>query len=102
MNNKKIATIQTYNPHDCTSTGGDWTLYADGRIGVTTRTCWQGSRSDERWIFPNAIDMGAIGAQGDDDDAESQLTAWVENIENTYYDYAEAGMQKVRGGWVVQ
>lgn len=43
MNNKKLATQQTYDPNSLTSTGYDFTLYADGSVSAEYRSRWQGS-----------------------------------------------------------
>ena len=98
MNNKKLATYCDYNKNDLTSTGADWTLYADGRISADTRSRWQGSRDGERWIAWGAVKVEELGDDVDDNDAESALVAWVGAHK---WDSAEDFMDRVRAGHVV-
>lgn len=95
MTNKKIATYQTYNSQDCTSTGGDWALYADGRVSCTTRNRWAGSIDGERWLIEDALADG-------DESAENKLIAFTHDAERNHADLGDAGMRLVKAGVIVQ
>lgn len=72
---KTLATMQTYDPNDCTSVGYDWTLRDDGSVTAQLRNCWSGARTDTRWATePGYIDTTEIAPDDPDNDAEANLT----------------------------
>jgi hypothetical protein len=95
MKNKKLAEYRDYDPNDLTSTGGDWTLYADGRVGVTTRSRWQGSRDGARYIARAAVDVSTL--------AEGEASPWlIAFAHEARYRYEVLPMDLIRSGQLVQ
>ncbi len=78
MNNKALATAQTYDPTSLVSVGYDATLYADGSVALELRSRWQGSTDGTRYrSAPDTIDVTEIDPSDPDNDAEAALTAWL-------------------------
>jgi hypothetical protein len=74
MSNKSIATHQSYDPYDCTSTGYDFTLYSDGSVAVEGHSCWQGSTSGDRYRSDaGTVDLSKLDESDPDNDAEALL-----------------------------
>lgn len=56
---KVLAKHRSFNPHDLTSVGYDWTLYADGRVTAEYRSRWVGHEDGARFTTePGAVDPG--------------------------------------------
>jgi hypothetical protein len=95
MKNKKLAEYRDYDANDLTSTGGDWTLYADGRVGMTTRTRWQGSMDGARYIARDAVDVSTLA----DGEAEASLISFAHEARSRY---EVLPMDLIRSGRLVQ
>ena len=108
MNNKVLATYQSYNPHDCTSTGFDFTLYADGSVAVESHSRWQGSTSGERYRSePDTVDLSNLDESYPDNDADSLLSAFVDSFDSSEdlpspYSRGSYGFRCTRQGYVIQ
>ena len=108
MNNKKLATAQTYNPNDLASTGYDITLYADGSVAAESHSRWQGSRDGERFRSdPGTVDLERLDPDDEDNDAEALLAAFVSTFD-PYEDLPDCeragnyGFRQTRLGYIVQ
>lgn len=78
LSRKAIAELSTRNPQDCTSTGYDFTLYADGHVSAVYRSRWQGSRDGARYITDaGAVDLSDWDEADPDSDAEALLAGWL-------------------------
>jgi hypothetical protein len=108
MNNKALATHQSYDPYDCTSTGFDFTLYADGSVAVTSRSRWQGSTSGERYRSePDTVDLSNLDESDPDNDADSLLSAFVDSFDSledlpSPYSRGSYNFHCTRKGYVIQ
>lgn len=50
LSTKVVARYSDFDGDDMTATGWRWTLYSDGHIAAESRSRWQGTRTDERYI----------------------------------------------------
>lgn len=93
---KVIATHQTYNPYDCTSTGYDIEIRDDGTMRLTSRSRWQGSRDGQVYIVPTPPEIiAALNAGDDEPDLETAVSDWL----STQY---KEDWRMIRKGHVVQ
>ncbi len=50
LSTRRITSICTYDPSDCTASGWEVTLYSDGHLAAEYATRWQGETSGERFV----------------------------------------------------
>ena len=82
LSRKVIASICTYDPSDCVTTGYDIALYADGHVAAEYHSRWQGSCDRARWITDAGyIDISQIDLDDPDGDALAVLTAATSPVE---------------------
>ncbi|MFA5130612.1 MAG: hypothetical protein WC477_06930 [Patescibacteria group bacterium] len=55
---KILAKISTYDPYDCTSTGYDVKLFADGRLVAKYHTRWHGDEDETQ--YERVIDVESV------------------------------------------
>lgn len=102
LSRKVLATYQTYDPNDCTSTGYDYTLYTDGRVGARGHCRWQGGIDGDCWTTV----PGACSVNGPD--PEEHLIEFVRAMHDRddYFDPSDGigpgGWRMTRRGWRVQ
>jgi hypothetical protein len=108
MNNKAIATHQTYDPYNCTETGYDFTLYSDGSVAVEGNSRWQDGTSGERYRSdPDAVDLSTLDESDPDNNAVALLAGFVatldpmEDLPNEYSN-GSYGFRCTRKGYKVQ
>ena len=98
MSNKILLEIQTYDPHDCTTSGYDVTLYSDGSVAIETHSRWQGSRTGERWrSYDGYVDIAALADGDPDNDARAALVSAVDAFRAAYSDLARNWRHTRRG-----
>jgi hypothetical protein len=108
MSNRSIATHQSYDPYDCTSTGYDFTLYSDGSVAVEGHSCWQGSTSGERYRSnPDTVDLSTLNESDPDNDAEAMLAGFVATFDSfddlpSEYSRGNHGFRCTRKGYRIQ
>lgn len=96
---KPIATLETYDRNDCTQKGYSFALYPDGHLSADYRSCWQGSRSGQRYITgPSHVDMSKLDNSNPDSDAEALLTSAVQFAEPSN----GREWRQVRRGYIVR
>lgn len=99
MSRKKLATIVEYEPNDITTTGYEYTLYADGHVAAQFRSRWQGSRSGTRYVTkPGFVDVNDIDHDDPDNDAEANLTMLAQSLDPT----EDEEWHMTRRGYVIQ
>lgn len=77
---KTLATLTTYDPADCTSTGWQYSLYSDGHVSAESHSRWTGTRTGARYVTgPGHVDLGNIDANPDTD-ALARLTMAVQHV----------------------
>ena len=94
-----IHTEKTYS-NDCTSRGFKIDVRDNNTMRVTSRSCWQGSRTGEVWIVqtPSSI-LEAIKNEELDAEEEPDIqTAILEWIETDWQETA----RKIRSGHTIQ
>lgn len=92
---KTLATLTTYDPADCTSTGWLYSLYSDGHLSAESHSRWTGTRTGARYVTaPGHVDVGNID---DDTDALALLTAAVQHT----YPPEDRDWKQVRRGILV-
>jgi hypothetical protein len=81
MATKKIlASVETYDSNDITSTGYDVDIREDGTVRAEDRSCWQGSRSGRTYIGKATTELMATArGEGDADspDIETAVKDWL-------------------------
>lgn len=108
MNNKAIATYQSYNPHNCTEAGYDFTLYADGSVSAVNHSRWQNSTTDKRWRSDaGAVNLSELDESDPDKDAEAMLASFVDSFDDwadlpSEYSKGNYGFRCTRKGYVVR
>lgn len=86
---KSIATVRTYDTNDCTATGYRFDLYPNGRISATSRSCWQGSRTLERYITEaNHVDATILPGA----DVEAILVDATRDVDPTQWRQVSRGL----------
>ena len=100
MNNKALATTQTYDPNDLTSMGYDVTLYGDGSVGLLGRNRWQGTRDGDRYRSdPETVEIG--------NDPDQDLAGFLATFDPLYdlpsdHGKGNHGFRQTRRGWIVR
>jgi hypothetical protein len=64
LSTRRVTSVQTYDPTDCTTVGWDVTLYSDGHLAAENWSCWQGGITGERWVTA----PGRVEVHKDSDD----------------------------------
>lgn len=76
---KTLATHETYDRHNATSSGYDVEIRDNGTMRLTHRTRWQGSRTGQVYIVPTPPEITAALNPGDEDaDLETAMTTWLQ------------------------
>ncbi len=94
-----IHTEKTYGD-DCTSRGFKIEVRDNNTMRVTSRSRWQGSRTDEVWIVqtPSSILEAIKNEELDAEDEQDTQTAILEWIETDWQETA----RKIRSGYTVR
>jgi hypothetical protein len=94
----KLTTLHTYRSYDrndCTSTGYHVDLRSDGSLRITSRSCWQGSRSGRVILTaPGTISL-PLPIGDDTPDADSIISIWLDRD-------IEAEGRVIRLGYIIQ
>jgi hypothetical protein len=92
----KLHTYRSYDMHDCASTGYHVDLRSDGSLRITTRSCWQGSRSGRVVLTaPGTISL-PLPVGDDAPDADAILAEWMLDRD------IESAGRVIRVGYVVR
>ena len=95
-----IHTEKTYSD-DCTSRGFKIDVRDDDTMRVTSRSCWQGSQTDEVWIVKTpesvleAINNEELDAENEGQDIQTAILEWIET------DWQETA-RKIRSGYTIR
>jgi hypothetical protein len=82
LSTRRVTSVQTYDPTDCTTVGWDVTLYSDGHLAAENWSCWQGSVTGERWVTaPERIILSEDSAGDDVDYAHDLMLRAVARLE---------------------
>jgi len=116
LSTRRVTSIRTYDPTDCTTIGWEVTLYTDGHLAAEKWSCWQGSTTGERWItdagrvavYGSALSSGRRGIYVDDVNLKADMRRALEVLDAGWdrYSYGWAnpfgGWRSVRRGHVVR
>jgi len=78
---KTLATLTTYDPADCTSTGWRYSLYSDGHVSAESHSRWTGTRTGARYVTaPGHVDVSELEEGNPDKDAKALLAMAVQHV----------------------
>ena len=97
---KVLHEVQTYDPNECTSTGYDVAIRDDGRMRITYRSRWQGSRTGIVWMArtPKTVEDAIIAEANGGLDSPDVETAVDTYLQTDWQQYAT----KIRLGYILR
>ena len=102
LSTRRVTSIQTYDPTDCTTVGWDVTLYTDGHLAAEKWTCWQGGVTGERWV----TGQDHVEVQEDRDDMTAPMLRALDVLDSAWdcysYGWTIGEWRSVRRGHVIR
>ena len=77
LSTRRLTSICTYDPSDCTASGWEITLYSDGHLAAEFSTRWQGETSGERFVTA----PGRMTTNPSDEQAHVAMLAEAERLD---------------------